>query len=333
VRNGLLHLPSGELHPATPDFFGLHATDVAFDRSAPEPAEWLAFLRERWPGVAESIDALQEWFGLCLSVDTSHQKIMLLVGPKRSGKGTIARVLTRLLGLDSVAAPTLASLSTNFGLAPLIGKPLAIIGDARLGTRTDQSIIAERLLSISGKDVQTIDRKYLPAWTGRLKTRFSILTNELPRLTDASGALASRFIVLILTESFFGREDHALSSRLVAELPGILNWARDGFIRLRNRGYFRQPESARDAINELEALTSPVGAFIKERCLVEPGARVECQHLFEQWSAWAKANGRREAGTAQVFGRDLRAAVPGIRTVRPRTGVDRIRVYEGITLR
>jgi putative DNA primase/helicase len=118
VRNGLLHLPSGELHPPTPDLFGLHATDVPFDRSAPEPAEWLAFLHELWPGDRESIDTLQEWFGLCLGVDTSHQKILLLVGPKRSGKGTIARVLTRLLGIDSVAAPTLASLARNFGLAP-----------------------------------------------------------------------------------------------------------------------------------------------------------------------------------------------------------------------
>ncbi|MFO1163126.1 MAG: phage/plasmid primase, P4 family [Reyranellaceae bacterium] len=333
VRNGLLHLPSGELHPPTPDFFGLHATDVAFEPAAPQPAEWLAFLRELWPGDAESIDTLQEWFGLCLSVDTSHQKILLLVGPKRSGKGTIARVLTRLLGIDSVAAPTLASLATNFGLAPLIGKALAIIGDARLGTRGDQAIIAERLLSISGEDAQTIDRKFLPTWTGRLTTRFSVLTNELPRLADASGALASRFIVLTLTESFFGREDHALYSRLVAELPGILNWARDGFIRLRERGCFRQPESARDAIEELEALASPVGAFIRERCFVEPGRSVECQHLFARWSEWAKANGCRAAGTAQNFGRDLRAAIPGIKVVRHRTDDGRIRIYEGITLR
>ncbi len=333
VQNGLLHLPSGTLYPPTPHYFGLNATDVAFELGAPEPTEWLTFLQELWPDDQESIDTLQEWFGLCLGVDTSHQKILLLVGPKRSGKGTIARVLTRLLGLDSVAAPTLASLSMNFGLAPLVGKPLAIIGDARLSARTDQAVVAERLLSISGEDAQSIDRKYLPAWTGRLNTRFCIITNELPRLTDASGALASRFIVLTLTESFYGREDHGLTSRLAANLPGILNWARAGFMRLRERGYFRQPESAREAINELEALASPVGAFIKERCLVEPGRRVECQHLFDVWAEWAKANGRREPGTSQTFGRDLRAVLPGIKTTRPRTDDDRNRVYEGIALR
>ena len=32
-----------------------------------------------------------------------------------------------------MAGPTLARLATNFGLAPLLGKPLAVVSDARLG--------------------------------------------------------------------------------------------------------------------------------------------------------------------------------------------------------
>src|SRR3984893_1143102 len=118
--------------------------------------------------------------------------MFLIVGPKRSGKGTIARVLTSIVGLDSSVAPTLAGLGMNFGLAPLIGKRVAIISDARLGGRADQHVIAERLLSITGEDAITIDRKYRDAWTGRLQTRFLILSNELLRLADASGTLASR---------------------------------------------------------------------------------------------------------------------------------------------
>ena len=58
----------------------------------------------------------------------------------------------RLLGAHHVAAPTLASLSTNFGLQPLIGRPLALISDARLSTKADAKVVVERLLSISGED-------------------------------------------------------------------------------------------------------------------------------------------------------------------------------------
>ena len=108
----------------------------------------------------------------------------LLIGPTRSGKGVICRVLRHLLGSENVPGPTLAALSSNFGLAPLIGKQLAIIADARIGARSNQQIIAERLLSISGEDSLTIDRKYLSAWTGRLPVRFLIASNELPHLDE-----------------------------------------------------------------------------------------------------------------------------------------------------
>lgn len=56
--------------------------------------------------------------------------MLLIVGPKRSGKGTIARVLTRLIGNGNVSGPTTSSLAGPFGLQPLIGKTLAIVSDA-----------------------------------------------------------------------------------------------------------------------------------------------------------------------------------------------------------
>jgi putative DNA primase/helicase len=160
-----------------------------------------------WGDDLEAIDTLAEVFGYLLTTDTRQQKVFTLVGPKRSGKGTIGRVMTGLLGRHNVAAPTLAGMATNFGLSPLIGRPLAIISDARLSTRADTQVVTERLLSISGEDTITLDRKYRHPWTGRLPTRFLILTNELPRLTDSSGALASRFVMLTLTRDFYGRED------------------------------------------------------------------------------------------------------------------------------
>jgi putative DNA primase/helicase len=332
VRNGLLHLPSGRLTQPSPSFFCLNASGVQFDPAAPAPKEWQRFLDLIWPGDPQSINALQEIFGYLLSPDTSHQKIPLIVGPKRSGKGTIARVLTALLGQESVTAPTLASLAMNFGLAPLVGKSVAIIGDARLGGKADQSAIAERLLSISGEDAITVDRKFQTAWTGRLGVRFIIMSNELPRLSDASGALASRFLVLTMTNSFYGKEDRGLGHRLMNELPGILNWAREGYIRLRDRGFFVPPDSAREAVEELEALGSPISAFVKERCTVAPGLRCAADDLFDAWKAWCTDNGRREAGTVQSFGRDLRAAVNGLRVSQPRVAGVQVRHYDGISL-
>ena len=172
-----------------------------------------------------------------------------------------------------------------------------------------------------------------------MPTRFLILTNELPKLVDASGALASRFLLLVLTRSFFGREDLALTERLLGELPGILNWALEGRDRLFGRGFFLQPESAREALAELYDLTAPVRAFVEERCEVGRDKAVDRSVLFFAWSEWCREHGREKHGTIEQFGRDLRAVVPTIRRSQPRKDGDsskdgeRENFYVGIGLR
>ncbi len=331
MANGLLHVPTRTLYEHTPAFFTYHSLPFDFDPDAPSPEPWLSFLDELWGDDPSSMSALQEVFGYILGGDTRQQKIFLLVGPRRAGKGTIGRVLTGLLGAHNVAAPTMAGLATNFGLQPLIGKPLGLISDARLSGRADGQIVVERLLSISGEDSLTLDRKYREPWTGRLPTRFMILTNELPRLTDSSGALASRFVLLVLTRSFLGQEDVRLTDKLLEEASGIFNWALAGLDRLNERGYFVPPESAREAIQQLEDLSSPVSAFVRDRCVLSPDQSVAVDQLWEAWKAWC-AEDNRHPGTKAVFGRNLRATAPTIRKARPRDDGDRVHIYEGIGL-
>ena len=215
-KNGLVHVRTRTLIAHTPRFYAHHSVPYAFDRKAPIPKAWLAFLDSVWGDDGETIETLQELFGYLVIGDTSQQKMFLVVGPKRSGKGTIARVLKGLLGAHNVAGPTLSSFATNFGLAPLIGKSVAVISDARLGG-SDTSLVAERLLAISGEDTLTIDRKYREPATLQLPTRIVVLSNELPRLADASGALASRFVTLVSSRSFYGKEDTGLTEKLLAE--------------------------------------------------------------------------------------------------------------------
>jgi putative DNA primase/helicase len=332
-HNGLLHIPTRTLLPPTPAFFTLHGLDFAVDAQVPPPVHWFRFLDALWPADQASRETLQEWIGYCLTPRTHLQKICLLVGPKRSGKGTIGRVMRRLLGERHVSGPTLANLSEQFGLSILIGKSVAIIADARISGRTDTAVLTERLLSISGEDTLSIPRKFLPDWNGKLTTRFLLMTNELPRIEDASGALASRFLVLTLHESFYGREDHGLFERFLPELPGILNWALEGWDRLYARGRFVQPPSAAAFVEEFEDLGSPIGAFVRQCCEVGQGCDVAKDRLFQAWKSWCAENGRERPGTVQTFGRNLRAVLPGLGESQPRILGARVRHYEGIRLR
>ncbi|HUT10559.1 MAG TPA: phage/plasmid primase, P4 family [Thermoguttaceae bacterium] len=331
-QNGLLDLATERLLPHDPGFFTVNGLPYSFDAQAPQPSRWLQFLDELFGNDEQSKEALQELFGYYLSSDSSQQKIGMIVGPKRGGKGTIGRVLTAMLGQENVCAPTLASLGMNFGLQPMLHKRLAVVSDARLSGRSDQAVITERLLSISGEDALTVDRKHLSSWTGRLPTRFLILTSELPRLTDMSGAMAGRFVLLCLTRSWYGEEDTRLTEKLLAELPGILNWAIVGYRALASQGRFTAANASADAMRELEDLASPISAFIRDRCNVGPGNFIEANRLYGGWKAYCGETGREHTGTRQAFGRDLRTVLPGLSTSMPRQDDGRVRCYMGIDL-
>jgi putative DNA primase/helicase len=165
-----------------------------------------------------------------------------------------------------------------------------------------------------------------------LPTRFVLISNELPRLTDSSGALASRLVILRLTQSFYGQEDMGLYERLKVELPGILLWAIEGWHRLRVRGHFVQPKSGNELMESLEELSSPVLAFVRQRCVIGPGREVRTSELYREWSQWCQENGKKETGTQQSFARDLRAACSGVTAYLTKRDGNQVRFYRGIDI-
>lgn len=332
--NGILQLTDdGTIshRPPSPSLFTTNALDYPYDPEADCP-NWMEFLDSVWGVKSDCVTTLQEMMGYALTDDTTAQKIFMFIGARRSGKGTIARVMRGLVGEQNVCNPILGALQGTFGLEPLYGKRLAIVGDARLSGRADAHVIVERLLSISGEDALVIDRKYKAPITTQLKTRFLLISNELPNLADASATLPSRVILLPFTKSFYGNEDPKLTEKLLAERPGILNWALCGLKRYRDRGRFIQPEASREIIGEMEELSSPVLAFVRDRLDVSPGFACPVADVFQEWKSWCESKGRKPS-SQQTFGRDLRAAVPSLRMSQPRIDGRQTRTYETVRIR
>jgi putative DNA primase/helicase len=335
--NGLLDLahwlenPYSELIPHTPKLMSVNVLPFAFESSNTQPKEWLNFLNALWPDDVESQQLLQEWMGLLLTQNTSFHKILLMIGPPRSGKGTIGRILRAMLGHENVVGPTFSSLGGEFGMQPLLNKTLAVIADARVGGKGG-NIIVERLLSISGEDPLTVNRKFLVSLTAQLPTRIMIMSNEMPDLRDSSGALAKRYLVLILKHSWYGKEDIELFNKLHSELPCILLWALQGLRHLYKRRCFIQPQSSVEIIADLRAMTSPVNAFLEEKCILNPEASIQIRALYHAWQEWCAETRYAHAGNAQTFGKNLKACCPEIKIRRPQSDSDRQRYYEGIEL-
>ena len=64
---------------------------------------WEQFLDEVTVGDGDLKLLLQMWFGYCLSVDTSQQKFLLVVGDGANGKSVLFSILAELLGDANVS--------------------------------------------------------------------------------------------------------------------------------------------------------------------------------------------------------------------------------------
>lgn len=312
--NGMLDLEKMELIEPTPAFFNHTTVSYRYDSSAPSPTRWLDFLNSTFTDQT-AIAAIQEWFGYVLAGDTRLQKAFMLVGPARSGKGTILRTLETLLGPNNVANPDIFALGSRFGLQACIGKLAANIGDARFTYQNAQEIVT-RLLTITGEDGVTVDRKGITPWTGRFSARFSIASNELPSYRDSSGAFINRFILVTIPgNGHVGTENTFLLDEIQEGMPGILLWALQGLRRVRMRREFTRVLSSRNAFDDMRELSAPVTRFWSEELIkTENKQQMSTKEaVFQAWLWWCKANNF-QAGNSINFGKEVTGAMPEFRT-------------------
>jgi putative DNA primase/helicase len=260
--------------------------------------------------------------------------MMMVIGPPRSGKGTISRTLKALLGgAQTVVNPTLASMADKFEMHSWLGKSLAIINEARLPSSVDATIITERLISIVGEDAQDIHRKFMnPISSVKLNLRFMLFTNQIPKLNDDSSALVSRCLILVMGNSYLGKEDLKLGDKILAELPGVFLYALGGLKMLVDAGRIEQPESSQEVIEAFKAVASPMSVFLEEECNRDPASEIEVIEMFNFWKRWCSANGIHEKDSVQLFARRLRNVIPNLKTRRLNYG-SRNKIFVGVNVK
>jgi putative DNA primase/helicase len=332
-HNGLFDLRTEELLPHSRAFLSLNTVNYDHDLEAKCP-DWETFVHQVFPDVDEEDMrvTLQQMFGYFISNDTRQQKIFANLGRRRSGKGTTAFIIEHLLGPANVTNPDLENIQQHFGLESLIGKRLAIIGDARLPRGGDTSRLSGRLLMLSGGDAIGIPRKGIADWNGRLNIRIVINANLPPSFADDSGVIADRFIILRFRQSFAGKEDHGLRDRLAQELPGIFNWALRGLNSLREAGRFTQPASSEEMISMMRNATNPIFPFMEDNIVLDRNSEASRDAVGARYRRWAEDNGHKPMSLTKLTLQLNNASEGEITDARIGSRGSRERVFRGCRL-
>lgn len=290
--NGVLHLGNLEFRPHSPADRLTKILDFPYQPGTACPL-LERFVAQVWPDRDVQL-FMQRYAGYCLCGLTTEQKFVFLFGTGGNGKGVFARILKALLGPYCVQSPIsmlLESRDSRSAAAPelcdLRGARLSICSEPPPGAYINASVISVA----TGEDMLTARRLFQENQTWQPTHKFLVLGNHKLKTRGISEAIRRRLCLVDCGQKFEGRRcDTHLYEKLLAELPGIANWAIQGFQQWQKTG-LDVPESIRAAGDDFARENDPLADFIERGCDLDAGVACTRSDLFLHYQVFCAKNG------------------------------------------
>lgn len=312
-----------DTYPVGPEWMSNICLDVDYFALA-GCSEWERFLGTVIddPG---AVKVLQEFLG-AMFVDKSELSVetaLFLYGIGSNGKSVICETLGALLGdnMSSVGLSQVNGATGDYYAAKLTGKLLAYNSDENakdIGSgRFKQLVSKEKLMARTpyGTPFETDD------WP-----MFMANINKAIITSDSSEGFWRRNKVIKFTKRFVDNPDESLGelkadktfkTRMLGELPGILNWIFKGRTRLiAQRGVFTKSDDIERVTEEMRCESTAVFSFLEARGLagrrkaggVYQEMRLRSKSLYDDYRQWCSENGYTEQKNVNRFKNDMEFA-------------------------
>lgn len=246
----------------------------------------------------QKIACVLEMMGYSLMPHAKHEKFVLLKGNGANGKSVLLKVLEALLGPKNVAGVKPSEFGNNFQRAHLHMKLANIVTELPEG----KLIADDALKAITSGEVTTVEQKNRNPFNMRAFATCWFGTNHMPHTRDFSNGLYRRAVILGFNRTFGPAEkDPDLAEKLIAELPGILNFALCFYAQALVRG-FTVPASSKEAVDKWRNEADQVRQFLDERCVDDPTGKVQVRLLYTAFKNWAFEAGIRNIVSEKGMG-------------------------------
>lgn len=263
VKNGLLDPETFTLIPHTADYFSINQAPFNYDPTATCP-EFEKFVKKVSTNSPGTDTMLQEMFGYVIGTEGNpRHKVFYLYGAiARNGKSTAVEILIKLIGVYNAARLSLEQIASNSPsiMESIVGKRLNFSDEV-----SGEFLQSGRLTSISAEGSIEISPKFKPAYIHKVKAKFVVACNSIPRLSENNG-MKHRMIIIPFkyqipeSERILGYADILLEK----EGSGILNWALKGSKKLKEKGLFTISEKSQEELDENNLLSNNVLAFLED---------------------------------------------------------------------
>lgn len=334
AQNGLIDLQGVEnrhrnLHPQD---HAIWRFPVEYDPEATCP-DFNRILEDWVPDPVERAK-LQEYVGYALDDSSAKfEKMLLLLGPTDTGKTVFLDVVEALFGEDNVANQSIQYLANQrWGVDKVVGKPVNIRHDldSRLIKRT--SVVKE----LASGNPMKAERKSGDPYEARPTAKHFFSANRVSERKSPDKTFYNRWLTVMFTEQIpRDDQDSDLAEKLTRpeELSGILNWAIEGYQRLREQGHFTGERSPSETQSLWQKNGGSIDRFISKPVEIvrSDDAKVSKATMYAAYTQFAE-NHDTTPETQHMLTRKLNS-IDGIESSQRRFNGEPKSAFVGVRLR
>ena len=288
-----IDLETGQAHSPDPNILVSKATQVSYCEGATCP-RFEQFLHDIFEGDPDLISFVRRAIGYSLTGSTAEQCMFIMIGNGANGKSTFINVINQLLGTygTTAAAHTLVA---NGGSS--IGDDLVDLEGARLisvsETEEGQALAEAKIKQMTGGDRLKGRHLYGRYSTFTILGKLWLATNSLPHINNSDHGIWRRIMAIPFNRTFSAEEqDKTLQSKLMAELPGVLNWAIQGCIEWQQQG-LNPPSIVKEQVAEYRTSMDSISQFITDECEVGADCNYLASQFYSAYRNWCLAVGKK----------------------------------------
>lgn len=307
--NGALSLKSLELRPHSKDDLFTYCLDYEYDPNADCPLfkkyiSEVLVLEGTTETDVDTVMLFQELLGYSLTPDTKHEVMVWMFGEGGNGKSVAISVVESLLGPMSMSIDFQSvGMPGNYDLADIPGKRVLLSTEAERNKVMAESYI-KRI--VTGDTINTRPIYGSPL-SFRPTAKIWWAMNDKPVIKDTTDSMWRRMKLIPFYRKFEeGKNaDVDLPAKLIAELPGILNWAIEGLMRLTLNGRFTKSAASDEAKQQYREEANPVAQWVNTMTVRTDYPATLQGALFKEYVIWCSDQNERPVTSTQ-FGKDLK---------------------------
>ena len=295
-QNGTLEIETGTFRDFSQADYCSIIMDYDYDPTARCP-QWERFIEDITDEEPRRAENLQFIAGYTLFSDCRHQKVFILVGSGGNGKSVYLEIIQALFGDKNVTHVEPTGLTESFQRIRLKDSLLNIGSD--INSDFSKGEIREWLLKVAdGTSVQACYKgmnhvDFIP------RCKLVYACNALPTAEIING-LNRRMQFIDFPCQFVETPDPSnpkqkprdinVVKKLNDELPGIFNWAYEGYKLLMQVGYFTDTPEQQTLMHQFEQTSNPVMVFCEDR---EFNGTVSREDVYFWYTLWCEETGHK----------------------------------------